>query len=151
MASPLQLWSCFDIPGRRTLHPLTDLEGLGKHSDSALLIKAEFERIQGSFPSDPPTLAVHIRPNWIISVYLLILHICRQGRVESRSSSPRVCRRDLASPRCSPGDRGCRVSRPQRSAGHKCCQTPAPSDQDREPRVGAADESQPIDFPTVSR
>lgn len=37
------------------------------------------ERIQGSAPPPP---AAHITTNWIISVYLLILHICRQGRGE---------------------------------------------------------------------
>lgn len=84
---PLQLRSPFDSLERHTLHPLTDLEDLCKHGNSAAVIKTGFERIQGSSSSDTPTLAVHIRPNWIISVYLLILHICCQRRVESRSSS----------------------------------------------------------------
>lgn len=70
------------LPGTLQLRPPTRLEALCKHGAAAAVIKAAFERTQGSSASDPPTLAPPISLNWIIYVYLLILHICHQGRVE---------------------------------------------------------------------
>lgn len=45
------------------------------------VIRAGFERIQGSSSSDTSIMGMAIRANWIISVYLLIPHICRLAQV----------------------------------------------------------------------
>lgn len=82
-------------PETLPLHPPTHLEALCKHGDAAAVITAAFERTQGSSASEPPAPALPISLNWIICVYLLILHICHQGRVEEKSFPPRA----LASPR----------------------------------------------------
>lgn len=50
-----------------------------KHCYTTTAIRAGFKSIQGSSSSDTSIVGMPIRGNWIISVYLLIPHICSSG------------------------------------------------------------------------